>query len=98
MPGEPDAFFDFAAEFADGERWAVLRSEGWEDFQLRLAEVVGDLPVRRRQALMMLLFGLVEGFVTSADVREWIDDHDVTQDEGIEAIIAWLRARRSGSS
>ena len=89
-----DAFLEFATEFADGERWKLLQSEGWEDFEVRLAETIGDLPVRRRQALMMLLFALVEELVTPADVRSWIDGHDVTTDEGIEALIGWLRGRR----
>jgi hypothetical protein len=98
MPDDVDPFVEFAAEFADGERWKVLRAEGWEDLQEKLAEVVGDLPVRRRQALMMLLFALVEDLVTSAEVRAWIDGHDVTSDDGIEAMIAWLRDLRRSAS
>ena len=100
VPSEPvpggsvDAFLEFATEFADGERWKILQSEGWEDFEVRLAETIGDLPVRRRQALMMLLFALVEEIVTPADFRKWIEGHDVTTDGGIEALIAWLRERR----
>lgn len=94
MP-EYDAFVEFAAEFADGQRWKLLQAEGWDDLQVRLAEVIGDLPVRRRQALMMLLFSLVEDLVTSAEVRAWIDDHDLGTDEGIEALIGWLRERRT---
>lgn len=90
-----DAFLQFASELADGERWKVLQAEDWEAFQERLAEVVGDLPTRRRQALIMLLYGLVEGFVSPPDVAEWMEAHDVTGDEGVEALIGWLRARRS---
>jgi hypothetical protein len=89
-----DAFFEFATEFADGERWKLLRADGWEEFEQRLAETVGDLPVRRRQALIMLLFALVEEMATPADVREWMDSHDVSTDEGIETLITWLRQRR----
>ncbi len=90
----PDAFYEFAMEFADGERWKLLRAEGWGDFEERLAEAVGDLPVRRRQALMMLLFALVEEIVTPPDVQDWMGAHDVSTDDGVEAIIAWLRQRR----
>jgi hypothetical protein len=89
-----DAFFEFATEFADGERWKVLRAKGWVDFEERLAETIGDLPVRRRQALVMLLFALIESIVEPPEVRTWMDAHDVSTDEGIEALIAWLRRRR----
>lgn len=89
-----DPFLDFATQFADGERWRLLRAQGWEDFQERLAEAIGDLPVRRRQALMMLLFSLVEGFVDPADVADWLSSHDVTSDDQVEATIVWLRQRR----
>jgi hypothetical protein len=91
-----DAFFEFAVEIADGERWKVLRADGWGDFERRLAETVADLPVRRRQALIMLLFGLVEELVTPDDVREWTLGHDVSSDDGVEALISWLRQRRAG--
>ena len=91
-----EAFFRFATELADGERWRLLRAHGWEDFEQRLAETLGSLPVRRRQALVMLLFGLVEGSVLPADVRSWFDAHDLRTDQGIEALIGWLRRQRSG--
>ncbi len=89
-----DAFFEFATEFADGERWKLLRAEGWEDFEQRLAVTVAELPVRRRQALIMLLFSLVEEMTSPADVREWMGENNVSTDDGIEALIAWLRRRR----
>lgn len=94
MPEPVDVFLEFASEFADGEQWKLLRADNWEEFQERLAEAVGDLPVRRRQALMMLLFALIEGFVDSDDLSGWMADHDITDDDGIEAIIGWLRQRR----
>jgi hypothetical protein len=90
-----DAFFEFATEFADGDRWKLLRAEGWEEFEHRLAEVVADLPVRRRQALIMLLFALVEEMVEPGDMRAWMLDNDVSTEEGIEGLIAWLRQRRT---
>jgi hypothetical protein len=90
-----DAFFEFATEFADGERWRLLRSQGWDDFVERLANSVGDLPARRRQALMMLLFVLIEEIVGPDQVRGWLEDHDVRTDSGVEEMIAWLRSLRS---
>lgn len=95
MEDRLDVFFEFATEFADGERWKLLRAEGWEDFERRLAETVGDLDVRRRQALIMLLFALVEEMVSPPDVREWMAGHDVTTDDGVLELIGWLRERRS---
>lgn len=89
-----DAFMEFATEFADGDRWKLLRAKGWEDFERRLAETVADLSVRRRQALIMLLFALVEELVSSGDVRGWLDGHDLASDTGIEQLIAWLREIR----
>jgi hypothetical protein len=98
MSDPVDAFLEFASEFADGERWRLLRSQNWEDFQERLAEVVGDLPVRRRQALMMLLFALIEGFVDSDAFAGWMLGQDLTTDDGIEEMIGWLRERRLRAS
>lgn len=89
-----DAFLEFATEFADGDRWKLLRADGWEDFELRLAETIADLSVRRRQALIMLLFALVEEIVSPADVRWWLERHHVGANEGVEALIAWLRETR----
>ncbi|MGH8981098.1 MAG: hypothetical protein ACRDWE_08765 [Acidimicrobiales bacterium] len=89
-----DAFLEFAIEFADGDRWKLLRADGWEDFERRLAETVADLSVRRRQALIMLLFALVEEIVAPVDVRRWLDVHDVSTDGGIEELITWLRETR----
>lgn len=94
MPDPLDVFLEFASEFADGERWKLLRADNWDDFQERLAVVVGDLPVRRRQALMMLLFALIEGFVDSDDLGSWLVDQDLANDDGVEALISWLRDRR----
>jgi hypothetical protein len=92
--GPVEVFLEFAAEFADGERWRLLRADDWEQFQERLGEAVGDLPVRRRQALIMLLFAMVEGFVTSDDLAAWLRDHAPASDTEVEALITWLRERR----
>jgi hypothetical protein len=91
-----DAFFELAAEIADGERWLVIRADGWDDMQRRLAEAMDDLSVRRRQALIMLIFALVEKIVTPDQVQRWTDERDLSRDEVIEELIGWLRdARRT---
>jgi len=42
----------------------------------------------------MLLFALVEEIVSPADVRWWLERHHVGANEGVEALIAWLRETR----
>lgn len=91
------AFAGFATELADGDKWKLLRASGWDDFQERLAVVVGELPVRRRQALMMLLFSLIEDLVTSDEVRVWLDGRDPEDETTVEALIGWLRERRAAA-
>lgn len=93
-PAPPDAFLELAAEIADGERWQVIRADGWEEMQERLAGIMDELSVRRRQALIMLLFALVEQIVTPVQVQAWTAAHDLSSGEGIEALISWLRQNR----
>lgn len=93
-----DVFFEFAVEIADGERWELLRADGWEEMQARLAEVMGDIPVRRRQALMMLLFSMVEELVTPDQVKTWMALNDVSSEAGVEELIGWLRRVRRGEA
>lgn len=90
-----DSFLRFAAELADGERWKLIQADGWDDFQERLAGAIGELPVRRRQALMMLLLSMTDETVTAEQVRDWFAFHDADSDRGVEELIGWLRERRS---
>ncbi|TML93597.1 MAG: hypothetical protein E6G06_01830 [Actinobacteria bacterium] len=55
---------------------------------------MGDLPARRRQALMMLLFVLMEEVASPEEVRAWLDEHDITTDAGVDELIRWLRQLR----
>jgi hypothetical protein len=87
-------FGSVLAEIADGRRWALLRADGWDDFIERLSNLIADLPVRRRQALMMLLFALAYEQLTPDDAKAWLDDHDLTGDKDLEAMISWLRPFR----
>lgn len=91
---EPDSFAEFIAELSDGKRWALVRADGWEEFIERLSNLIADLDVRRRQALMMLLFALLYEQLTPDDAKAWLDDHDVDSDEGLDLIISWLRQFR----
>ncbi len=91
---DQDPFRDFLAELADGSRWELLRTEGWEEFSQRLAALIVDLAPRRRQALVMLLFALSERMISPDDANTWIAAHDLDRDEGVEEMIGWLRQFR----
>jgi hypothetical protein len=92
-PGDP--FYELAIEISDGERWKIMRAAGWEDFVERLAVTIADVSPRRRQALMMLLFLLMEGLVDPSEVQEWLRLNDATSEPGVETLITWLRQLRS---
>ena len=89
-----DPFKEFVTELADGDRWALIRAQGWDDFVERLTRLVAELEPRRRQALMMLLFLLVDEQLTPDDAKEYLAEHDTETDEGVEKLIAWLRQFR----
>jgi hypothetical protein len=94
MTGDADPFRDFLAELADGRRWQLIRSEGWEEFTERLADLIVVLAPRRRQALVMLLFALSERMLVPEHAEDWIATHDLDQDADVEAMISWLRTMR----
>lgn len=87
-------FAEFVTELADGKRWTLLRAEGWDDFVNRLADLVTQLEPRRRQALVMLLFALVDRQLTPETAKEWFDSHDIDSDEGLAEMLRWLRQFR----
>lgn len=91
---DEDPFVELLTEMADGRRWALARAEGFDNFVERLAAVIGALEPRRRQAIVMLLFGLAERLVSPEEADEWIGSHDIDSDQAVEAMIAWLRQRR----
>lgn len=94
---ELDPFGPLITELCDGKRWALLRSEGWDDFVARLTDVVVQLPPRRRQALMMLLFAFLYDELTPDMAREWLAGNNADSEEGLEAMISWLRRFRPPS-
>jgi hypothetical protein len=83
---------------ADGKRWELIRTDGWEEFSERLADLIVTLSPRRRQALVMLLFALSERVITPEAANAWIADHDLGTDGELEAMIAWLRQFRPPST
>jgi hypothetical protein len=93
---EEDHFLELLAELSDGQRWQLARSSGWEDFAVRLSDLIVTLPPRRRQVLVMLLFALSERMVTPDQAAEWIGSHNLDRDEGLDATIGWLRGLHAG--
>ena len=93
---DPDdnPFAAFVAELADGQRWTLLRAEGWDDFVERLTALVAELEPRRRQAIVMLLFALVDRQLTPEGAKAYLDAHDVDSDEGVREMVEWLRQFR----
>jgi hypothetical protein len=92
-----DPFRAFLAELADGKRWTLIQSEGWEDFAKRLSDVIGTLSPRRRQALVMLMFALSQRMTTPEAAEGFLAHQDMESEEGVEALIAWLRQFRPPS-
>jgi hypothetical protein len=92
--GDENAFAAFVTELADGQKWALVRAEGWDDFIERLTTLIADLEPRRRQALVMLLFALVDRQLLPEQAQEWLDEHDTESDEGLTQMLTWLREFR----
>lgn len=87
-------FAEFVTELADGQRWRLLGAEGWEDFIKRLAGLVAQMEPHRRQALVMLLFALVDRQLSPEDAKAWLDTHDTDSDDGLLEMLDWLRQFR----
>jgi hypothetical protein len=89
-----DPFRDFVAEFGDGQKWALIRAEGWEDFVERLATKIVDLEPARRRALLMMLMVMAEGRLTPTELETHLAGRDLETDEAVDALVAWLRTFR----
>jgi hypothetical protein len=87
-------FAELVTELADGERWTLLRAEGWDDFIDRLTGLIADLEPRRRQALLLLLFALVDRKLTPEQAEQWLSEHDTDSEDGLRQMITWLREFR----
>jgi hypothetical protein len=87
-------FAELVAELADGQRRSLLRAEGWDDFVARLATVIARLDPLRRQALVMLLFALVDRQLNPDEARAWLEGHDIDSDDGLREMVGWLRQFR----
>lgn len=92
-PSDPEAdpFAVLLGELSDGQQWKLIRADGWNEFVVRLSEVISDLSVARRQAIVMLLFAFAEGILSPDEVRDYLADHEVDSDGGLADFISWLR-------
>jgi hypothetical protein len=94
VPEELDPFVEVMTELSDGLRWTLTRADGWDDFVDRLARLLPELSLRRRQALIMLLFALTEKMLSPEQLADWLRVHDATSEAGLEEFLSWLRGFR----
>jgi hypothetical protein len=89
-----DQFRSLIAELGDGQRWKLIRTTGWDEFVARLASVMAEVPLRRRQALLMMLLAMSDGNLTPEDVEGFLGTRHLEDDAEVEVLIEWLRAYR----
>jgi hypothetical protein len=94
MSSAESPFGSLLSQLADGEKWRVVRGEGWDEFASTLGDAIGSLDVRRRQAIVMVLVAIATGSVTSGEIESFLSDRDMDDDVEVEALITWLRPRR----
>jgi|SRR5205809_6024539 len=94
MTDDVDPFVELLGELTDGQKWKVIRAQGWEEFCARLAETISTLTPRRRQGIIMLLVALSTDAVEPQQVEDFLRGRNMDTDEELEALIAWLRERR----
>ncbi len=87
-------FRSVLADLSGGMRSSLADADDWVEFAERLGALISELPPRRRQALVMLMFALSQRIVTPDQADAWISAHDVDGDDGVEALIGWLRQFR----
>jgi len=94
MDERQDLFRSILAELGDGQKWKLIRTEGWEEFVTRLSTVIAELPIRRRQALLMMLLAMSDGNLTPEVIEGYVGGRDLEDEREIDALIEWLRAFR----
>lgn len=93
----PDQFASLLTELSDGQQWKLIRAEGWNDFLVRLSQVIGDVSLLRRQAIVMLLFAFAEETLSPDAVSDYLSSHDVDTEQGLADFVEWLRGFRPRS-
>lgn len=88
---QDDAFDDLLAQLSDGARWKVLSGDGRAEFAERLTREIVELEPRRRQAIIMCLFALLAMNLEPDELAVYLAGRDMSRDEEVEALIAWLR-------
>jgi hypothetical protein len=87
-------FSSLLSQLADGEKWKLVRDEGWEEFARTLGDAIGALDVRRRQAIVMVLVAIATGALSSQEVGQFLSGRNMDDDGEVETLIAWLRPHR----
>ena len=72
----------------------AIRTEGWDQFVRGLATTIEDLPLRRRQALLMMLFAMSDGNLTPEQIAAYLEGRDMESDDEVEQLVDWLRGFR----
>ncbi|MHB1988120.1 MAG: hypothetical protein ACYCSF_09055 [Acidimicrobiales bacterium] len=90
----PDPFAGLLSELSDGQQWKLIRADGWTDFIERLSQVIVELDIPRRQAIVMLLFAFAEGLLTPEQVGGYLGEHEVDSESGLAEFITWVRQFR----
>jgi hypothetical protein len=89
-----DLFADLLADLCDGERWKLIRAEEWDDFVARLAQVIEGLPIRRRQAILMMLLAMSDGNLDPEQLEGYLKGRNMDDDAEVDALIQWLHQFR----
>jgi hypothetical protein len=89
-----DLFGDLLTDLCDGQRWKLIRAEEWEEFITRLAEVIERLPVRRRQAILMMLVAMSDGNLQPEALASYLEGRNMDDDAEVDTLIHWLHQFR----
>lgn len=89
-----DLFADLLSDLCDGERWKLIRAEEWDDFVVRLANLIEGLPVRRRQAILMMLLAMSDGNLEPEQLASYLHGRNMDDDAEVDALIQWLHQFR----
>ena len=89
-----ELFGELLADLCDGQRWKLIRVEEWDDFIARLAEVIERLPIRRRQAMLMMLIAMSDGNLEPEELASFLNGRNMDDDAEVDALIHWLHQFR----
>jgi hypothetical protein len=89
-----DLFRSVVSDLGDGQKWKLIRTDGWDQFVRQLAHTIEELPLRRRQALLMMLFAMSDGNLSPEEIAAYLEGRDMEADDEVESLVDWLRRFR----